>query len=354
MSEPALRSTATFTSNDMRPIAVVHRRALAETLIRGLAAGTPVRGALAGMLILFTAAGAPAQQVPAPLRTPAQQIPALFLTPPPSPALAAAPLAESAAAPDGGAAVMLQQRQTRRGARYGAIAGGIVGLGMGGFMGLYCAGTQSPNDHCWRPVPLIIGLGIVSGAAAGAILGAAVPGPDAAARPGAADTTGAPAARPRSIGSAGLAAGVAHASIEDGTGEVARGGGTTARLNLYGELRPWLALGPELGIASFGSAGDIRHIAVATRIGLGGGLGGRDGRFGNSRIIPFVTVNAGAYDTTGPSLEFFGGGAGLGVRYHAGRDGRFFADVEGRYSRNLQNIEPMRMRSLSISGGLYW
>jgi hypothetical protein len=28
--------------------------------------------------------------------------------------------------------------------------------------------------------------------------------------------------------------------------------------------------------------------------------------------------------------------------------------VEGRYSRNLQNIEPMRMRSLSISGGLYW
>jgi hypothetical protein len=244
---------------------------------------------------------------------------------PPLPAGAVQPRLP-AALPIEGLVAAQSGRQTRRFARYGAIAGGLGGLAVGTWMALYCAGTSS-DGGCVRAVPLLGAFGAVSGGAAGAIIGAAVP------VPGHAGT----------IASGGAAAGVAHASIGDERGAVFTGAGTAARLYVHAELRPWLALGPEVGIASFGGGGDIRHIAVATRFTAAG-----------RRVAPFATVHLGAYDSTAPSLEYFGGGFGLGARVRPGLSERLFVDVEARYSRNLQHIEPMRMRGLSVSGGLYW
>jgi hypothetical protein len=224
------------------------------------------------------------------------------------------------------------RRQTWRYARYGAIAGGVTGLAVGGYMALYCSGTQ--EGGCSGAVPLLTALGIASGAAAGAILGAAVPGEGAV--------------RGQTIASGGFAAGVARASI---AGMPARGRpeappvertGPAARFNIYAQLTPWFGLGPELGTAGFGDAGDVRHIAVAARFS------------GSGRVAPFSTINLGAYESTVPSLEYLGGGVGLGARMHPFAQRNFFLDVEGRHARNAQNIEPMRMWTVSVSGGLYW
>jgi hypothetical protein len=225
------------------------------------------------------------------------------------------------------------RRQTRRIARYGAIAGGIAGAGVGGFMALWCTGTAS--DGCFWALPVVTGLGIVSGAAGGAILGAAVPGP------------GHDGVTP--IASGGVMAGVARATLTrrglDEAGEPLQSEqtGPMARVHVYAELTPWFGLGPELGIASFGDAGDVRHIAVSTRFFMAGG-----------RVAPFATVHLGAYDSTDASLEYLGGGVGIGARIQPAAGRRFFVDVEGRHSRNAQNIEPMRMWSLGVSGGVYW
>lgn len=231
------------------------------------------------------------------------------------------------------------RRQTRRFATWGAIGGGVAGALAGGWMALYC--SSGSGDSCWPVFPLMTGFGAAAGGIGGAIIGAAVPGPGA---------TG--AAQP--IGSASVSAGIASGSVSglpvpapDGsyTGErTASGSGVSARANVYAELTPWLALGPELGIAHLdGDAGDVRHVAVAARIS------GRRGR-----VMPFATVNAGAYDSARPSLEYLGGGIGAGARLHPSGSDRFFLDVEARYARNLQNIEPMRLRGLSVSGGLSW
>jgi hypothetical protein len=226
------------------------------------------------------------------------------------------------------AGALQPRRQTLRWARYGAIAGGATGLGMGALLAIYCAGT---SDGCIGVVPAFTAIGLVSGAAAGAIIGAAIP---------------ASGAGPGTIASAGLSVGVARATIggrgrPDEALDAQRVSGTAARANVYAELTPWMGLGPEVGIASFGDAGDIRHVAVATRFMLPA-----------RRVSPFVTAHLGAYDSTEPSLEYLGGGFGAGARLHGGS--RFFVDVEARYAANMQVIEPMRMQAVTISGGLYW
>lgn len=65
-------------------------------------------------------------------------------------------------------------------------------------------------------------------------------------------------------------------------------------------------------------------------------------------------MNLGAYDSTGPSLEYLGGGVGGGVRMETGTARRYSLEVEARHSRNAQNIAPMRMWTIAISGGLSW
>jgi hypothetical protein len=306
------------------------RRALRLAAVRG--------AALAAVLALFPVAASgqtavPArafEALPAPQHLPALAPPALDVLPPLA-ALGLTPLPVAPGSDQGG--VLQPRRQTRRVARYGAIAGGIAGLGVGGFMALWCSGTGD-SDNCFWAVPLVTGFGIVSGAAAGAIIGAAIPGP------------GHDGSSP--IASGGLTAGVARASITgrgipgEGEPRPASHTGTLARFNVYAELTPWFGLGPELGIAGFGDAGDVRHIAVSTRFMASG------------RVAPFSTVHFGAYDSTDASLEYLGGGIGAGVRIHGVAGRRMFVDLEARHSRNAQNIEPMRMWSLGFSGGLYW
>jgi hypothetical protein len=235
------------------------------------------------------------------------------------------------------------RRQTRRGARIGAIAGTVAGLGIGSLMALWCRGLSSGT--CDAAIPIVTVLGGVSGAVGGAIIGAAIP--TEAAAPG----TAAPPVE-RRIGSATLVLGAAHARQEGYTGEWAEGpvsarwiegSGPAARANVYAELRPWLAIGPEAGIAWAGDLGRVRHAAVSIR-----------GTGAMGRVNPYVAVNLGAYQSTGPSLEFLGGGIGAGVRLAPRSDSRSFVDVDARYSRNLQHIEPLRMHGLNVGGGFYW
>jgi hypothetical protein len=235
------------------------------------------------------------------------------------------------------------RRQTRRGARIGAVVGTIAGLGIGSLMALWCRGLSS--ERCDAAIPMVTVLGGVSGAVGGAIIGAAVPTEAA--------TPGAPApAVERRIGSATLVLGAASARQEGYPGERAEGprtaawvegSGPAARVNVYAELRPWLAIGPEAGIAWAGDLGRVRHAAVSAR-------GTRPMR----QVNPYVAVNVGAYQSTGPSLEFLGGGIGAGLRLAPRSGSRSFVDIDARYSRNLQHIEPMRMRGLNVGGGFYW
>jgi hypothetical protein len=235
------------------------------------------------------------------------------------------------------------RRQTRRGARIGAVVGALTGLGIGSLMALWCRGLST--EPCDAAIPVITVLGGVSGAVGGAIIGAAVP--TEAATPG----TPAPAVE-RRIGSATLSLGAAHARQEgypgdwvDGprTAAWVEGSGPAARANVYAELRPWLAIGPEAGIVWAGDLGRVRHAAVSIRVT-------RSMR----QLSPYVAVNAGAYQSTGPSLEFLGGGIGAGVRLAPRLGSRSFVDIDARYSRNLQHIEPMRMRGVNVGGGFYW
>jgi hypothetical protein len=241
------------------------------------------------------------------------------------------------------------RRQTWRGAKIGGIAGAVAGLGVGGFIALWC---RAEGDPCDAAVPVVTLLGAAGGAVGGAIIGAAIPRHP--------DTGRVAPPVERRIGSASLSLGVVHARQEDYAGEpFLDGSGPAARLNLYAELRPWLAIGPEAGIAWTGGGvrrpvpgddvvplpdegGKVRHAAVAVRL---------SGRFGG--LAPYAGGNVGAYQTTGPSLEFLGGAVMAGARWTPGA-GRGFIDVDARYGGNLQNIEPMRFRGLYIGGGLYW
>jgi hypothetical protein len=241
------------------------------------------------------------------------------------------------------------RRQTWRGAKIGGIAGAVAGLGMGGFIALWC---RAEGDPCDAAVPVVTLLGAAGGAVGGAIIGAAIPRHP--------DTGRVAPPVERRIGSASLSLGVVHARQEDYAGEpFLDGSGPAARINLYAELRPWLAIGPEAGIAWTGGGvsrpvpGDdvvplpdegakVGHAAVAVRL---------SGRFGG--LAPYAGGNVGAYQTTSPSLEFLGGAVMAGARWTPGA-GRGFIDVDARYGGNLQNIEPMRFRGLYIGGGLYW
>jgi hypothetical protein len=235
------------------------------------------------------------------------------------------------------------RRQTWRFARYGAIAGAVTGGLAGAWLTLYC--SSGNYDGCFRYPFIFGGLGALAGGTAGAIVGAAIP------TGGAADPAAPPAAEGprRAIGSGSLAVGVAGGSVT-GWDEVTRmerryeGTGPVVRASVHAELRPWLALGPEVGQAWLGEAGEVRHIAVAVRVG-GRGVG---------RLSPYATVNLGAYDSQRPSLEYLGMGVGAGVRLTPGGTRRFFADLEARHSRNAQYIEPTRMNGLTFGGGLYW
>ncbi len=238
-------------------------------------------------------------------------------------------------------------RQTKRGLVVGSIVGAAGGLAFGSFIGLLCEGEADP---CWGVVPVSGLIGAVGGGALGAIIGAMIPRYDmrrpsempprdtAAARP--VDT----AERPRRrTGSISAGAGYASATIEGGAGEPFEGGGPAMRIAFMAELRPWIAVGPELGQALFTEGGEVRHAAIAVR-----------GSWPQRHVAPYIAGNLGFYQTTGPSLEFFGGAIGVGTRILPRTDGDWFLDVEARFSRNLHNIEPLRMGTVSVGGGWMW
>lgn len=250
-------------------------------------------------------------------------------------------------------------RHTRRGLVIGAIIGAAGGIGFGTLIGLFCEGE---GDSCWAAVPLIGLLGAAGGGALGAIIGSAVPrGDDATTEPDVVETPepdtaaareptpgpperepGGPAAANRT-GSFGGSFGWANATIEGGGREAFSGSGSMVRFAGYAELRRWLAIGLEVGHASFGAGGAVRHAAVAFR-----------GTVARRTASPFIAANLGAYQSTLPSLEYLGAGIGAGVRFTPFDDRRFFIDAEGRWSRNAHNVDPTRMTSLSVGGGFYW
>ena len=228
-------------------------------------------------------------------------------------------------------------RHTKRGLIIGAIAGTLGGLAFGTFFHLFC---QTEGDDCTSVIPIVTVLGAASGAAAGAIIGAAIPrGDDASSRPEAEE----PAAPDRRIGSFNASFGYASARIDDGFRPAFSGSGPTLRLGLMAELRPWLAIGPEVGQAWLAAERNIRHGALAVRL-----------TWERPRIAPYVHANLGLYQTTGVSREFLGGGLGVGARFMPFAAERFFFDVEARASRHTQHIEPMRMKTLSAGAGVYW
>lgn len=257
-------------------------------------------------------------------------------------AAALGPTAELAVARDA-AQQRTTGRYTKRGMVVGAIAGTLAGIGIGSFLALLC---ESEGDGCDNALPVVTLLGAASGAVAGAIIGAAIPRPVRESADSVTETpTPQPAERatPRRIGSVSVAAGGAVATIRDGVGGEFEGSGPALRFGLAAELLPWLALGPEVGQAWFGDGGTIRHGALAVRLTLP-----------RPRIAPYVSANIGAYDSSAPSLEYLGGGLGVGARLTPVTGHRYFVDAELRASRNIQNIEPMRMATLSVDAGLYW
>jgi hypothetical protein len=306
--------------------------------LRALAGLIPLAVAVTSVAAAVTAAGA---QVPADPHATAF-VPAML----PSPLRVPAALAgddHALAAQEG------SRRYTWRGAKIGAIAGGVAGLGAGGFIALWCRAEGTPCDAA---VPIITLGGIASGAVGGAIIGAAIPRHP--------DTGRAAPPVERRIGSASVSLGMVHARQEDHQGvPFLDDSGLATRINVYAEIRPWLAIGPEAGVAWTGrdgerqipgdgevprpdDGGQLRHAAVAIRL---------SGRFGG--LAPYAGGNVGAYQTTGPSLEFLGGAVMAGARWTPG-SGRGFVDVDARYGGNLQNIEPMRFRGVYVGGGLYW
>ncbi|MGH7445321.1 MAG: hypothetical protein ACREKM_10605 [Longimicrobiales bacterium] len=240
-------------------------------------------------------------------------------------------------------------RYTKRGLVLGAILGALGGLGTGALLAIICE-VEGDGEGCLVAVPVVTILGAAGGAAVGAIIGAAIPR-DSDNRDARADTTPAPppevalrSEQPDRTGSFGVALGRASATIHGPSGdEPFEGAGPAIRANVYAELRPWLAIGPEVGQAWFGDGGAIRHAALAVR-----------GTWPLQLVSPFVAADLGAYQTTGPSLEFLGGGIGAGARINPLDERRFFLDVEARSSRNLHNVEPMRMTTFSLGGGFYW
>ena len=228
-----------------------------------------------------------------------------------------------------------QERHTKTGLIVGTALGTATGFGIGTFIKLLC---EAESDDCDKAVPVITILGAVSGAIAGAIIGSAIPkGPrDPAVTPTEVPVRG-------RIGSASISFGAGAFRVRDFSGSTMRGSGMTVRANVYAELKPWLALGPEVGIIRGGDAGDVRHGALSVRASLD-----RD------RFSPYIAANLGAYDSTLPSLEYLGGGIAVGTRYSQSRDSRFFFDIESRFQRNAQNIEPTRAAVLSLGAGTYW
>jgi hypothetical protein len=224
------------------------------------------------------------------------------------------------------------RRQTRRGARIGAVVGVIGGTALGSLTALWCVAF---GDPCYWTIPAGAVAGAASGAAAGAIIGAAIPAeaPSAAAE----------RATPRRIGSVALSAGAASANVPAAelTGHE-QASGVAVRVNLAAELRPWLALGPDAGMAFFGGDERIRHIALEARLTLP-----------SHPVSPYIAGNLGAYQATRPSLEFLGGSVGAGARWtFAGR--RRFIDAGIRRTSNVQYIDPVRMTGVYIGGGTWW
>ncbi|MEX2608901.1 MAG: hypothetical protein WEA24_03080 [Gemmatimonadota bacterium] len=230
------------------------------------------------------------------------------------------------------------ERSTRRGLIIGAVAGAAVGLGIGSFIALYCV---SENDSCPGAIPVVGLLGAASGALAGAVLGAAIP----ARAPREPATPDRPAGSwgETDTGSFAVAAGAAHARIEDDSSLLHEGSGWSVRAVFLAELKPWLALGPELGYASFGAGGEVRQGAAAVQL-----------RWPGARIRPYVGAQLGAYQMTLPSLEFLGGGISAGARVRPFARRRHFVEVEARLSSQVQNIAPMAVRALSLGVGTAW
>lgn len=246
----------------------------------------------------------------------------------------------------------MQERYTKRGAIIGAALGAAGGLGFGVLLALFC---EAEGDGCWGIPPLLGLAGALGGGLVGGILGAAVPREDGAVperreprdepREPPADTLRERTpyeevfAPPPRTGSLALAAGYADADIA-GTRE---GAGPAARLHVAAEIGSWLSIGLEGGQSFLGDAGNVRHGAVTLRATLP-----------RRRVSPYVNGNLGYYQMTEPSLEFFGGSLGVGARILPGDYSRWFIDVEARHSRNLQNIEPLRMNALLAGIGWYW
>lgn len=249
------------------------------------------------------------------------------------------------------------ERYTKRGLIIGAIAGAAGGLGFGGFTALLC---QAESDDCLWVIPATTLIGAAGGAAIGALIGAAIKREPETRMP--IDTISAVAdrrARTDTVrpdereahrasallrtGSFSLALGRADATIHTPAADPFVGDGTAVRVAAYAELRPWLALGGELGQAWLGNAGNVRNAGLAARA-----------TWAMALFSPYLSANLGLYQTTGPSLEFFGGALGAGARVTPVAGGRFFVDLEARASRNLHNIEPMRMTTISVGSGLYW
>jgi hypothetical protein len=228
-----------------------------------------------------------------------------------------------------------QERHTKEGLIIGTALGTATGFGIGTFIKLLC---ETESDDCDKALPVITVLGAVSGAIAGAIIGSAIP-------KGRRDPDVTPTEVPvrDRIGSASISIGAGAFRLRDAVGITSRGNGAVMRANVYAELKPWLALGPEVGIVRGGEAGSVRHGALSVRASMD-----RD------RFSPFVAANLGAYQSTGPSLEYLGAGIAVGTRYSHARDSRFFLDIESRFQRNAQNIEPMRAAVLSVGAGTYW
>ncbi|HSJ06293.1 MAG TPA: hypothetical protein VK936_06305, partial [Longimicrobiales bacterium] len=185
--------------------------------LRVLTAVLPLVVAVTSMAACVTAAGA---QTPTGMFAPA------FV-----PAVHPAPLRVPASLAGGDPALAAQEgsrRQTWRGAKIGAIAGGVAGLGVGGFIAIWCRAEGTPCDAA---LPIVTLGGIAGGAAGGAIIGAAIPRH--------ADTGRAAPPVERRIGSASLSVGVVHARQEDYQGvPFVDGSGVAARVNLYAEIRP--------------------------------------------------------------------------------------------------------------------
>ncbi len=267
-----------------------------------------------------------------------------------------APLRSSTALPlvapvDSVAAVFppdMQDRYTKRGAIIGAALGAAGGLGFGVLLALFC---EAEGDGCWGIPPLLGLAGALGGGLVGGILGAAVPRDDGAVperrepRDEPADTLRERTpyeevvAPPPPTGSLALAAGYADADIA----ETREGAGPAARLHVAAEIGSWFSIGLEAGQSFLGDAGDVRHGAVTLRATLP-----------RRRVSPYVNGNLGYYQMTEPSLEFFGGSLGAGARILPGDYSSWFIDVEARHSRNLQNIEPLRMNALLAGIGWYW